>query len=82
VKRLLIWGVLVALGWLLWRNVAAETGPAMRAKCAEICDQMLEKMPESFPPNRMMADLDHLKEQTDRILNALQDRQADDTSAS
>jgi hypothetical protein len=42
---------------------------------------MLEKMPESFPPNRMMADLDHLRGQTDRILDALKDSPTGDTSA-
>jgi hypothetical protein len=37
---------------------------------------MLDQMPESFPPNRMMADLDELKEQTARILDVLE-RQAE-----
>ncbi len=80
-KRLVVWGVLAGLVWLLLRNMTAETASAMRVKCAQMCDQMLEKMPESFPPNRMMADLDHLKGQTDRILDALQVSQTGDTTA-
>jgi hypothetical protein len=36
---------------------------------------MLANMPESFPPNRMMADLETLKEQTTRILEVLEERQ-------
>jgi len=35
---------------------------------------MLDNMPESFPPNRMMADLESLKEQTARILDLLEDQ--------
>ena len=80
-KRLIILGVPVAVMGLLLRNVAAKAAPVMRSKCAEMCDQMLAKMPESFPPNRMMADLDHLKEQTARILDTLQSSQTGDTTA-
>ncbi len=80
-KRLIVWGVVAAIGWLLLRNMTPEAASAMRAKCAGMCDQMLAKMPDSFPPNRMMADLDHLKEQTDRILDALQDAQTGDAPA-
>lgn len=70
-KRLIAWGVLAVLVWLVVRNMPVSAS-TVRAKCAEKCEQMLERMPESFPPNRMLADLDHLKRQTDRILDALQ----------
>ena len=40
-----------------------------------MCDRMLANMPESFPPNRMMADLDSLKVKTERILEVLEERQ-------
>ncbi|MFV2063143.1 MAG: hypothetical protein ACC726_06460 [Chloroflexota bacterium] len=39
---------------------------------------MLASMPESFPPNRMMADLEILKERTARILETLQEREEED----
>ncbi len=55
--------------------MAESGGPAMREHCSEMCDRMLAKMPESFPPNRMMADLDALKEKTGRILELLEERQ-------
>ncbi len=48
----------------------------MRERCSGMCERMLASMPESFPPNRMMADLDALKEQTARILEVLEERQA------
>jgi len=34
-------------------------------------------MPESFPPNRMMADLETLKVQTARILDLVEGQTAD-----
>jgi hypothetical protein len=36
---------------------------------------MLANMPESFPPNRMMSDLQALREQTDRILEVLEEHE-------
>jgi len=73
-RRLIIFAV-VTVGILLVIRKMAENGPAMRERCSEMCDRMLAKMPESFPPNRMMADLDSLKERTDRILEMLEERQ-------
>lgn len=77
-KRLFVLSVIASVVWLVLRRMTDETGSAMRAKCAEMCDRMLERMPESFPPNRMMADLDYLKKQTDRILDELRVADATD----
>ena len=57
------------------RKIAERAGPALREGCSGMCERMLTTMPESFPPNRMMADLDALKEQTARILEVLEERQ-------
>ena len=73
-RRLIVFAVLVAWIVLMIRKMA-ESGPAMGERCSEMCDRMLAKMPESFPPNRMMADLESLKEKTDRILEMLEERQ-------
>jgi hypothetical protein len=71
-KRLAILAVLAAaLTLAVWKMVQLD-GPAVRARCSEMCERMLDQMPESFPPNRMMADLDDLKEQTARILDVLE----------
>ena len=67
--------VFVAGMFLVIRKMAEGAGPAMRERCSEMCDRMLAKMPESFPPNRMMADLDDLKEKTARILELLEEGQ-------
>ena len=74
-RRLIIFAVLVAGVFLVMRRMAESAGPAMRERCSEMCDRMLANMPEAFPPNRMMADLDSLKEKTARILEMLEERQ-------
>ncbi len=74
-RRLIIFAVLVAGVFLVIRRMAESAGPAMRERCSEMCDRMLANMPESFPPNRMMADLESLKEKTARILEMLEERQ-------
>ena len=76
-KRLLIFAVLATGTFLAIRKIAEIAGPALRERCSEACERMLANMPESFPPNRMMADLEALKEQTARVLNLIK-RQTDD----
>ncbi len=74
-RRLIVFLVVAVGVFVAARKMAESAGPAVREHCAELCDRMLAKMPESFPPNRMMADLDALKEKTDRILELLEERQ-------
>ena len=74
-RRLLIFAVLAAGMLLAIRKIAERAGPAMREQCSEMCDRMLANMPESFPPNRMMTDLETLKEQTARILEVLEENE-------
>ncbi len=74
-KRFIIRAALAAGMLLAIRKMTESAGPAMRERCSEMCDRMLANMPESFPPNRMMADLDSLKEKIDRILEVLEERQ-------
>lgn len=76
-RRVVIGVVLLATAGLAVRKMA----PTVRSRCAEACERMLSNMPESFPPNRMMADLQALKEQTARIID-LVDRPTDDQKES
>jgi hypothetical protein len=76
-KRLIVLTVLAAGMFLAMRKLAKKAGPGMRERCSEMCDRMLANMPDSFPPNRMMADLESIKEQTARILNVLEDQAED-----
>ncbi len=77
-RRLLIFVGLAAGMSLAMRKIAGVPGPTMPERCSEMCDRMLAAMPESFPPNRMMADLEILKERTARILELLEDRESRD----
>jgi len=71
-KRLIVWmGLLVGIA-VTMRKMAAKAAPAMRTRCSEMCDRMLADMPDSFPPNRMLADLAAIREQTARMLEVLQ----------
>jgi hypothetical protein len=79
-KRLVILAVVVAGMFVAMRKITGRGGPGMREHCSEMCERMLAAMPESFPPNRMMADLEALKEQTARILEMLEERQEVDGS--
>jgi hypothetical protein len=72
-RRLIIFTVLAAGMLLAMRKMAEGGGFAMGERCSEMCDRMLANMPESFPPNRMMADLETLKKQTARILEKLEE---------
>ena len=41
-RRLIIWAVLAAGMFLAMRKMADKAAPAMRAKCSEMCDRILE----------------------------------------
>lgn len=71
-RRVLIFAVIAAGTALVARKIAEKA--ALPELCAEMCDRFLANMPDSFPPNRMMADLDALKDQNARILEALAER--------
>ena len=80
-KRLVFAVMLAAAVIVSVRKISPKLAPAMRSRCAETCERMLASMPESFPPNRMMADLEALKVQTARIVE-LVDRPTDDVDKS
>jgi len=73
-KRLAVFTVIAVGVGLATRRFIQTGGPVLRARCSEMCERMLSQMPEEFPPNRMMADLETVKEQTARILDKLEDR--------
>ena len=80
-KRIMIWTGLATVVFLVTRRVANRVGPAVRARCAEGCEQMLASMPDSFPPKRMMSDLKAVKEQTARILTLVESSPATTASS-
>ena len=73
-----VWVVGACAVVVLVPKLAARAAPAMRARCSDACERMLADMPESFPPNRMLADLAALEEQTARLVD-LMERQSTST---
>lgn len=75
-RRLLIFGgFAIGMSLAMRKEIAERAGPVMRERCSNMCDRFLANMPGSFPPNRIMADLDVLKEQTARIIEVLKERE-------
>ena len=77
-RRLVILAVVAAAASLIVRKLTEGTAPTLGERCSKVCDRFLANMPRSFPPNRIMADLDALKEQTARVLEVLEEREQQD----
>jgi hypothetical protein len=72
--RRLIIGAVLGLGVLLLARrlkQAMRGSPTLAERLSEKCERMLAGLPSSFPPNRMMADLETVKARTDLILEKL-----------
>ena len=70
-RRALVGAVLAATGVL----VARKLGPRLRERCEAECGRMFERMPDDFPPKRMMRGIEEIREQTARILRLLEERE-------
>lgn len=53
------------------KQAGSVGGNTLADRMAARCERMLASMPASFPPNRMMADLETVKIQSARILEVL-----------
>ncbi len=72
-RRILILAVLSAAVLVVRRKLSSGAGgAAMAQRVAERCERMMATMPASFPPNRMLADLEAINQRTARILEVLQ----------
>lgn len=47
-------------------------GPALGARAMRKCEEMFDRMPEDFPPKRMMRSIEEIREQNTRILRHLE----------
>lgn len=74
-RRFAIWAVsATALAVVLWKMTRSRRGVSTVQRVAEGCERMMANMPASFPPNRMMTDLETIKETTARVLEVLEER--------
>lgn len=65
--------MLGAGGLVLGLRKAGRLGfPEMHERAGEMCERMIEGMPESFPPKRLFANVEAIREQNERILELLE----------
>ena len=48
-------------------------GPALGKRAMRKCEEMFDRMPEDFPPKRMMRSIEEIREQNARILGHLEE---------
>ena len=61
--------------------LARRFGPQIRARCMAAIEHMLDGMPDSFPPKRMMSDLEVLRAQSERMIALLEEQRAESEQA-
>lgn len=62
-------GIAVAL--VVVFAVLRRIGPALRDRAMAKCQEMFDRMPEDFPPKRLLQNLEEIGEQNARILRHL-----------
>lgn len=72
-RRIMIFGALVGLGILIVRARAPKLHERLMARC----EGMFERMPDTFPPKRMMRGIEEVRANTARIISLLEGRAAD-----
>jgi hypothetical protein len=50
-------------------------GPALGQRAMRKCEEMFDRMPEEFPPKRMMRSIEEIREQNTRILRQLEEEE-------
>lgn len=69
--------VMVAAGILVVAVGALRRfGPVLGERAMKKCEEMFDRMPEEFPPKRMMRGIEEIEEQTTRIARDLDERGA------
>jgi hypothetical protein len=69
-RRMVIVGAIVGVGILLVRGRV----PAPHERLVARCEAMFERMPDTFPPKKMMGGIEEIRVKTGRILELLETR--------
>lgn len=69
-RRIVIFGALVGLGILIVRARAPKLHERLMARC----EGMFERMPDTFPPKKMMSGIEEIRVTTAGILGLLEAR--------
>lgn len=74
-RRLAVFGALVGVTVVIVRRLA----PGLHERLMARCEGMFERMPDTFPPKRMMRGIDEIRATTARIQELVEAR-ADETT--
>jgi hypothetical protein len=69
-RRMVIVGAIVGVAILLVRGRV----PAPHERLVARCESMFERMPDTFPPKKMMRGIEEIRVKTGRILELLETR--------
>ena len=69
-RRTAIIGALVGVGLLALRGRM----PKLHERVMAHCEAMFERMPDTFPPKKMMGGIEEIRARTARIVQLLEDR--------
>jgi hypothetical protein len=69
VKKTMIGAAVLVSGLAALRRF----GPALSTRAMTKCHAMFDRMPEDFPPKRMMRSIEEIREQNSRILRQLEE---------
>ena len=72
-RRIAVVGVLVGVSVL----VVWARAPTLHERLMAQCEGMLERMPDTFPPKRMMRGIEEIRVNTAQILELLKARESD-----
>ena len=67
-RRIVIVGAIVGVGVLLVRARV----PKLHERLVARCESMFERMPDTFPPKKMMRGIEEIRVKTGRILELLE----------
>lgn len=66
--------LLIGAGVLLVAHAALRRfGPALGRRAVRTCHETFDRMPEEFPPKRMIRGIEEIREQNSRILRHLEE---------
>lgn len=74
--------VIGAVALVVGLTVLRRFGPALRERGLKKCHDVFARLPEDFPPKRMMRSIEEIREQNTRILRQLKQLQKLAESAS
>jgi hypothetical protein len=70
-KKVIIGGVVLGAALAALR----QFGPTLRERAMDKCERMFDRMPQDFPPKRLLRGIEEIREQNTRILHHLEEQE-------